>query len=55
MKIISIVILIYAFLKSMFYGYYEIKEIGNKFGGIIVILLALIGFIVPVTFLIIYY
>lgn len=55
MKTICIIILIYAFLKSMFYGYYEIKEIGNKFGGIIVILLAILGLIIPTVFLIIYF
>lgn len=52
MKIISILILIYVFLKSIFYGYFEIKEKENKSGGIIVIFLAIIGLIFP-TFLLI--
>ena len=40
MKILSIIFLIYAFLKSLFYGYFEIKEKENKSGGIAVIFLA---------------
>lgn len=52
MKIISIIILIYALIKSIFYGYFEIKEKKNKSGGITVILLAVIGFILPITFII---
>ncbi len=47
MKLISIAFLIYAFLKSMFYGYFEIKEKENKSGGIIVIFLSIIGLILP--------
>lgn len=52
MKILSIIVLIYAFLKSIFYGYFEIKEKENKSGGIIVIILAIIGLILPISFLI---
>lgn len=55
MNILSIIILIYAFLKSVFYGLYEIKEKENKFGGITVIFLALIGLIIPITFLILFF
>ena len=55
MKIISIIFLIYAFLKSIFYGYFEINEKSNKIGGIVVIVLALIGLVLPVTFLILFF
>lgn len=55
MKILSIVFLVYAFIKSIFYGYFEIKEKENKSGGIIVIFLAIIGLILPTTFLILYF
>ncbi len=51
MKLISIAFLIYAFLKSMFYGYFEIKEKENKSGGIIVMFLSIIGLILPSTLL----
>lgn len=52
MKILSIILLIYAFLKSIFYGYFEIKEKENKYGGITVILLAILGLILPISLLI---
>lgn len=54
MKILSIIFLIYAFIKSIFYGYFEITEKKNKSGGIIVIGLAIIGLILPITFIIIF-
>ncbi len=52
MKILSIIFLIYAFLKSIFYAYFEIKEKENKYGGITVILLAILGLILPISLLI---
>lgn len=54
MKILSIIILIYAFLKSVFYGYFEITEKENKSGGITVIFLAILGLILPISLLIIF-
>ncbi len=54
MKILSMILIIYAFLKSIFYGYFEIKEKENKAGGIIVIFLALIGLIFPIFLLILF-
>lgn len=54
MKILSIIFLIYAFLKSIFYGYFEIKEKENKSGGITVIVLALLGLILPISILILF-
>ena len=55
MKILSIIILIYVFLKSIFYGFYEIKDQENKLGGAVVIFLALLGLILPITFLILFF
>lgn len=55
MKILSIIFLIYAFLKSVFYGYFEIKEKENKSGGIAVIFLAIIGLIFPISLLILFF
>ena len=43
--ILIIFFLIYAFLESVGYGYYEIKINKNKPGGIIVIILAFIGLV----------
>lgn len=54
MKILSIIFLIYAFLKSVFYGYFEIKQKENKSGGIIVIFLSIIGLVLPTTFIIVF-
>lgn len=55
MKTISIILLIYAFMKSIFYGYFEIKEKENKSGGITVIILAIIGLIFPTTLLLLFF
>jgi hypothetical protein len=55
MKYIAIVFLLYAFLKNIYYGIYEFKNEKNKSGGIAIILIAIIGFILPVIFLMIYY
>lgn len=55
MKFIAIIFLLYAFLKSIFYGIFEIKEKENKFGGIIVMIIAIIGLILPITFLILFF
>lgn len=55
MKTVSIIFLIYSFIKSIFYGYFEIKEKQNKSGGIIVIILAIIGLIFPTTLLLIFF
>lgn len=55
MKTLSIIFLIYAFMKSIFYAYFEIKEKENKSGGIIVILLAIIGLILPIFLLILFF
>lgn len=54
MEYLATFILIYAFLKSIYYGIYEIKDKKNKSGGIAVIVLAILGLILPISLLIIY-
>lgn len=51
MKYISIFFLIYLFLKSFYYGIFEINEKKNKPGGITVIILSFIGLIFPLILL----
>lgn len=55
MKTVAIIFLIYSFMKSIFYGYFEIKEKKNKSSGIIVILLAIIGLILPTSLLLLFF
>ena len=47
MPYIAIILLIYAFLKSFYYGIYEINHNKNKPGGIAVCVLAIFGLIFP--------
>ncbi len=46
MLIISIIFMLFCTIKSVFYGIYEYKENKNKSGGIAVISLAILGFII---------
>lgn len=55
MKYLFIFILILGFLKSFYYGLFEIKEKEIKPGGIAVIFLAILGLILPTTLLVILY
>lgn len=55
MKFIAISLLIISFLKSIYYGIYEINEKKNKPAGITVIFLAILGLIFPISLLIIIY
>ena len=47
--ILVIAFTIFAFLESFSYAIYEIKINQNKFGGITLILLALVGLIFPIS------
>ena len=47
--ILVIAFTIFAFLESFAYAIYEIKINQNKSGGIVLILLALVGLIFPVS------
>lgn len=55
MKFVAIVLLIFSFLKSIYYGIYEIKEKENKPAGIAVFFLAILGLIFPITLLLLLY
>lgn len=55
MKFLFTFILILAFIKSYYYGMYEIKEKENKSGGIAIICLAILGLILPVLLLFLLY
>lgn len=45
MFILSIIFLLFCSFKTFFYGIYELKENKNKPGGIAVITLSIIGFV----------
>lgn len=55
MKFLVIALLIFAFLKSFYYGVYEINEKKNKPAGITIIFLAILGLIFPVSLLLLLY
>lgn len=47
MKFIVIILSIIIFTKTLTYGIYEIKKDQNKFGGIIVVTIAIIALVLP--------
>ncbi len=47
MKLVAFILIIYAFIKSIYYGLFEIKEKKNRPGGYITIFLATLGLILP--------
>ncbi len=49
MKIVILFLSIWIFIKTVSYGLFEIKQNKNKFGGVMVIILALISSIFPNT------
>lgn len=55
MKFLAIIFLIYVFLKGFYYGIFELKEKENKPGGITSIFLAILGLILPLIILLIFY
>lgn len=55
MQILAILLLLFCFIKSIYYSIFEIKEKQNKFAGITVMFLAFIGLILPLSLLIIIY
>ena len=52
MLILSIIFIIFCTLKSVFYGIYEYNENKNKSGGIAIISIAILGFILSIYILI---
>jgi len=55
MKLIAIIFIIYLFLKSIYYGIFELTDNKNKPGGIVIIVIAIIGLIFPLSLLIFYF
>ncbi len=55
MKFLFTFILLIGFLKSFYYGLFEIKEKENKPGGIAVIFLAILGLSLPTVLLFVLY
>ncbi len=55
MKFLFTFILILSFFKSYYYGKFEIEEEENKFGGITIIFLAILGLIFPTILLFLLY
>lgn len=55
MKFLAILFIFYCFLKTVFYGIYEINTKKNKHGGITVIFISLVGLLLPIILLILFY
>ena len=47
MGIVVVLLSIWIFIKTLFYGIYEIKNNSNKPGGITIILISIISLILP--------
>ena len=47
MKILVIILSIIIFIKTTSYGIYELKENNNKFGGVVIITIAAVSFVLP--------
>lgn len=54
LKIFVSLLIIFSFLKTLFYGIYEINNNQNKSGGITVIVLGIIGLILPIIIIFMY-
>lgn len=52
MLFLAIVLMLFCTLKSVFFGIYEYKENKNKSGGIAIISIAILGFIISIILLI---
>ncbi len=55
MQYIATIFLIYVFIKSIYYGIFEINEKNNKSGGLTVIFLSILGLMLPLIILILNY
>lgn len=55
MRLFSVILLFYCFMKSIYYGLYEFNENKNKPAGTLIIILAFLGFALPVYLLFKYY
>lgn len=52
MLFLAIIFMLFCTLKSIFFGIYEFKENKNKSGGIAIISIAILGFILSILLLI---
>lgn len=52
MLFLAIIFMLFCTLKSVFFGIYEYKENKNKSGGIAIISIAILGFIISLFLLI---
>ena len=52
MLFLAIIFMLFCTLKSIFFGIYEFKENKNKSGGIAIISIAILGFIISVFLLV---
>lgn len=52
MLFLAIIFMLFCTLKSVFFGIYEFKENKNKSGGIAIISIAILGFIISLFLLI---
>ena len=55
MPYLALILLVLCFLKTFYYGIYEIKQENNKPGGIATCLFSLLGLIFPVIVIIVIY
>jgi ABC-type glucose/galactose transport system permease subunit len=54
LKIFVSLIIIFSFLKTLFYGIYEINNNKNKSSGVTIIILGIIGLILPIVIIFMY-
>ena len=54
LKLFVSLLIIFSFLKTFFYGLYEINNNKNKSAGITVIILGIIGLILPIVIIFMY-
>lgn len=55
MKYIAIILLIFSFIKTLFYGNFELNEKKNKIAGIGTYFIGILGLIIPLTVMYIWY
>lgn len=55
MYIISLIFILFCFIKFFFYGIYEITELKNRVAGIFICTLAIIALIFPYSIILYYY
>lgn len=54
LKLFVSLLIIFSFLKTLFYGLYEINNNQNKLGGVTIVILGIIGLILPIIIIFMY-